>query len=74
METVFYSNEKNEPIHIHAVKSDMECKYWIDIANFEINEAFSNGLTPQARREIKQIIYTHFDYIIEQWNIYFKTL
>ena len=23
----FYSNERNEPIHIHAVKADMECKY-----------------------------------------------
>jgi len=70
----FYSNENNEPIHIHAVKADMECKYWIDIENFEIKEAFSHDLTVQARREIKKIIYSHFDYIIEQWNIYFKTL
>lgn len=70
----FYSNEKNEPIHIHAVKAGMECKYWIDVDNFEIDEAFVHDLTPQAKREIKQIIYTHFDYIVSQWNIYFNTL
>lgn len=23
----FYSNEGNEPIHIHAEKAEMECKY-----------------------------------------------
>jgi hypothetical protein len=70
----FYSNEKNEPIHIHAEKAEMECKYWIDVDNFEINEAFAHDLSPQARREIKQIIYSHFDYIVSQWNIYFNTL
>ncbi|MFZ5976391.1 MAG: DUF4160 domain-containing protein [Bacteroidota bacterium] len=24
----FYSNKGNEPIHIHAEKGDMECKFW----------------------------------------------
>ncbi len=25
----FYSNEGNEPMHVHAVKGDAECKYWL---------------------------------------------
>lgn len=68
----FYSNENDEPIHIHAEKSDMECKFWIDIENYEIREAVSYNLTPQSRREIKKIIYEHFDYIVNEWNKYFN--
>jgi hypothetical protein len=48
----FWANEKNEPIHIHAEKGDMECKFWLDIENFEIKTALEYNLTPQARREI----------------------
>ena len=68
----FYSNEGNEPIHIHAEKGDMECKYWLDEKEFEITEEFSHGLTPSARREIKRIIYQHFDYIVLEWKKHFK--
>ena len=68
----FWANESNEPIHIHAEKGDMECKYWLDIENFEITVALEYNLTSQARREIKKIIYEHFDYIVAEWNKYFK--
>ena len=68
----FYSNENQEPIHFHAEKADMEIKFWIDIDNFEIKEDFSFNLNPQAKREIKKIIYEHFEYIVTEWNRYFK--
>jgi hypothetical protein len=70
----FYSNESHEPIHVHAEKAEMEIKFWIDVENFEINEAFSFNFTPQAKREIKKIIYEHFEYIVSEWDKYFKTL
>lgn len=69
----FYSNEGMEPIHIHAEKGDMECKYWLDIREIQINEAFAHNLTPSARREIKKIIYQHFDIIVNAWEKYFKS-
>ena len=68
----FYSNEGNEPIHVHAEKGDMECKFWLLVEEVEISEAFSFNLTPSAKREVKKIIYQHFDLIIESWNTYFK--
>ena len=68
----FYSNESTEPIHIHAENGDMECKYWLLAEDVEIREAFSHNLTPSAKREIKKIIYKHFDLIIESWNSHFK--
>ena len=50
----FFSNERQEPIHVHAEKAEMEIKFWIDIENFEITEAFAFNLTPQAKRELKK--------------------
>ncbi len=68
----FYSNENNEPIHIHAQKGDIECKFWLFVEEVEIKEAFSYNLTPTANREIKKIIYQHFDFIVEAWGNFFN--
>ena len=46
----------------------MECKYWIDVKEFNIEEAFSFGLKVKDKREIRRIIFDHFDYIVEQWG------
>jgi hypothetical protein len=32
----FWSNESNEPMHIHAEKGEMECKFWLNPDEFEI--------------------------------------
>lgn len=37
----FYANEGNEPIHVHCRKGDMECKYWLNRENFDLDEAFA---------------------------------
>jgi len=68
----FWANENDEPIHIHAEKGDMECKFWLEEENFEIKSAFEYNLTPQAKREIKKISYEHFDYIVSEWHRFFK--
>lgn len=68
----FYSNENLEPIHIHAEKGDMECKFWLLADEVEIKEAFAYNLTPAGKREIKKIIYQHFDLIVDAWNNHFK--
>lgn len=47
--TFFYSNENLEPIHIHAEKGDMECKFWLLIDEVEIKEAFAFNLTPAEK-------------------------
>ncbi len=64
----FYSNEGNEPIHVHCQKGDMECKYWLDRENYALEEAFSYNMNSRERREIRQIIFEHFVYIEQQWD------
>ncbi len=64
----FYSNEKNEPIHVHCRKGDMECKYWLDTDNFSIDIAYSYNMSSVGNRQIRKIIYEHFEYIEQQWD------
>jgi len=64
----FYSDEGDEPPHIHARKGDAECKYWILEEAFDIREEWAYNLTPRLRREIRKIILTNFDLILTAWN------
>jgi len=68
----FHSNEGKEPVHIHAEKADMNCKFWLHRNIFEIEEAYAYYLSPPAKREIRKIIFDHFDYIVSEWDKYFK--
>ena len=68
----FYANEGNEPIHVHARKAEKECKFWLDRENFDIEEEFAYNLNPKDRREIKKIIFEHFEYIEQQWDEFQK--
>lgn len=68
----FYSNENNEPIHVHCQKGDKECKFWLDTKHYELKEAFSHNMTIRDKREIKQVLYEHFDYIEREWSEFQK--
>ena len=68
----FYANEGNEPIHVHAIKADMECKFWLHPETFEISEALAFNLSPASKKEIRKIIFEHFDYIVSEWHKFFK--
>ena len=64
----FYSNEGSKPIHGHASKGGVECKYWIDIERYDIDEAFAYRMKAPDRREIRKIIFDPFDYIVGEWE------
>lgn len=55
-------------MHVHAVKGDAECEYWLFPDRFDIAEGFEYNLTPRLRRELPQIIFEHFDQIAAAWR------
>ncbi len=63
----FYANEGNEPIHVHCRKAGMECKYWLNRENFDLEEAFAYDMSPRDKRQIRKIIYDYFEYIDQQF-------
>ncbi len=65
----FYANEGNEPIHIHCLKAEKECKYWLDTENFDVQEAFSYQMNNKDKRQVKKII---FEYIEREWEKFQK--
>jgi hypothetical protein len=67
----FYSNEGDEPVHVHARKGEAECKIWLRPELWEIEEAWSCHLSPRLRREIRKIVFDHFDLILEEWARHF---
>jgi len=64
----FYANEGNEPIHIHCQKAEKECKYWLDIENFDVEEAYSHNMNNKDKRQVKKFIFEYFEHIEEEWN------
>lgn len=64
----FYANEGAEPPHIHARKSDMECKFWLHPEQFDISEDYGYNMSPNARREIRKIIFDNFEHIVSEYQ------
>ena len=67
----FYSNEGSEPMHVHALKGDAECKFWLHADIYDISEEYACNMTPRLKREIRQVIFQHFDQIVSAWREYF---
>lgn len=67
----FYSDEGHEPVHVHARKGDAECKLWLRPDPYDVEDAWSHHMSPRLRREIRKIIFDHFDLILEEWERYF---
>jgi len=50
----------------------LECKYWVYEDRFDIEETYSYGLSPRDKKQVRKIIFEHFDYIVDQWNEFQK--
>lgn len=64
----FYSNENNEPAHIHIEKAEDSAKFWLNPVELEYNYGFSSG----ELRQIENIIQQNSETLILKWNEYFN--
>lgn len=64
----FYSNEGNEPVHIHITKADAEAKFWLE----PLEIAYVAGFNNAEQRFILQTIETNLENFKTQWYEYFK--
>jgi hypothetical protein len=60
----FYSNERNEPPHIHVTGKGGEMKLWLP----SLTVAFSFGLSPPAQRRVVEITHENITLLMERWN------
>lgn len=64
----FYSNENNEPVHIHVSKADGNAKWWLN----PVEEEYSYGFTLNERKAIAKIIFENIDLFKNKWNEHFS--
>jgi len=64
----FYANESNEPPHIHCKKGSQEAKFWLLQDAFDIKQEFGFQLSAADERFLRQTIFSHFDYIVQEWE------
>ena len=64
----FFSNEGQEPAHIHVKAGDDEAKFWLDPVELVVNYGFNGRELSQLRGVIEQ----HRIELLEAWNEHFS--
>jgi len=59
----FYSDEGNEPPHIHVATPDGECKFWLE----PIRLARNKGVSPLTVRTIERLVFENNDLLKEKF-------
>lgn len=63
----FYSNEGNEPPHIHVETAERTAKFWLN----PVNLAWSTGYNSKELTELRELVETHEEEFLEKWNEHF---
>jgi len=63
----FYSNEGQEPPHVHVEKGDGEAKLWLQ----PVTLAYSAGLNPAELRLARELVFEHQAAFVERWDEHF---
>ena len=64
----FYSNEGNEPVHVHVRKGGGEAKFWVN----PVSLAMSDGLKVRELAEAEELVAKHAAEILRKWNEHFR--
>ena len=63
----FYSNEGDEPPHVHIDRDSSTAKFWLAPVRF----ASSNGFRAVELRQIENIVRANETAILQAWHDYF---
>lgn len=61
---ILYSFDCNEPMHVHAERERMECKFWLN----PLVLASNDGFTPRELNRIHSVIQDHEPRIRKAWD------
>jgi hypothetical protein len=65
----FYSNENNEPIHVHVTKGVADGKIWLE-PTFEI--AYMHQFSNKEIKDIMRHVQENYEQFKTRWNDYFS--
>ena len=61
---LFFSNENNEPPHIHVKAESDQAKFWLD----PVRLAFNYGFKAHELNEIERLVREHQAELLEAWH------
>lgn len=64
----FFSNEADEPVHIHVESDDKYAKFWLE----PVRLAKSVGYNAKELNEIRNLIVENVSIIKRKWDEYFS--
>ncbi len=64
----FYSSDRGEPPHVHAIKDNSVAKIWLSPVVLEYNRGHSKS----SMRKIMQLAQKHQSRLLEAWHEYFS--
>lgn len=64
----FYSDEGNEPPHIHIETTEGECKFWLDTVQLARNK----GVSPATIRKLERLVIENHKLLREGFNEFHK--
>lgn len=64
----FFSNEGQEPPHIHVRRGDDTCKFWLR----PVRLAYNDGMRVDELTQLERFIRAHEDDIEDKWYDYFS--
>jgi hypothetical protein len=65
----YFSNEGQEPPHVHVDRDDATAKFWIQ----PVQLAYNIGFNAHELRRIERIVSEHATGLMEAWREYFGT-
>ena len=63
----FFSNEREEPAHIHVEQAERYAKFWLTPISLAVNYGFRSGELTELLRLVEQ----HAPLFLEKWNEFF---
>ena len=60
----FYSDEGDEPPHVHVATPDGECKFWLE----PVRLARNKGIAPVTVREIEKLVFEQLKLLLEKYH------
>ncbi|MCC6454512.1 MAG: DUF4160 domain-containing protein [Caldilineaceae bacterium] len=64
----FFSNERNEPAHIHVKDGDRGAKFWLEPVDLAANYGFRS----YELSEIRRLVLEHQMLFLEKWYEHFN--
>ncbi len=65
----FYSDEPNEPSHIHVDREDLSAKFWLD----PVQLARNFGFRAHELRTLQLMVLQNRNRLLEAWREFFET-